>query len=395
MTFYISVEAPHVWADMDRRGHVLDQGTSDSLDFLSDHSGVTVVGVVPGQDVVLKEVSLPAVRRQKLLAAIPYALEESLTADIDTLHFALLDSGPEEGSIVAVVSRERLESWIAVFRDAGIELDGLIPDFLLVPIHPQVQITVARTSTGQVCIRGPGSQAMNLDASALGIWWDELPDKSVAVAVNDKDIAQRLADSDGALVSEWNIGETFASWLTHQEADGNADRYNLLQDAYRVRDDQRYKPFKIAMVAGALALLLVVVSNVVEYGWLKREHDRLETEIQALFRETFPSITRVVNPRVQMEQEIQALKSGGVSSGEFQFLLSAVAQTVPNVRATVEEINYRDNEMLIICNTDDFAGLDRLTKGFQAVAGVNVQLLSSGSRDNRVTGRFSLQREGV
>ena len=73
-------------------------------------SGLRVSVLAPASDCLLTTVSVPGSNRQKLVRAVPYALEEQLTVDVEDLHFAL---GPELGDgnhAVLVIAIERLES---------------------------------------------------------------------------------------------------------------------------------------------------------------------------------------------------------------------------------------------------------------------------------------------
>ena len=44
--------------------------------------------IVPSEDVLVTTVTLPKMNRSRLLQAIPYALEEQVIEDVDTMHFA-------------------------------------------------------------------------------------------------------------------------------------------------------------------------------------------------------------------------------------------------------------------------------------------------------------------
>ena len=59
-------------------------------------------------------------------------------------------------------------------------------------------------------------------------------------------------------------------------------------------------------------------------------------------------------------------------------------------RATVEEITFRNTTLLVTCRTDDFEALDRLQQKLAEDERIAVELVSSGSRENSVSGRFRL-----
>jgi general secretion pathway protein L len=92
-----------------------------------------VVVLVPGEDVALHAARVPVGRnRQRLLRAIPFALEEQLASDIEDLHFAI---GKPDGDQypVAVVERRQMDAWAKLLREAGISAHQWVPETLAVP----------------------------------------------------------------------------------------------------------------------------------------------------------------------------------------------------------------------------------------------------------------------
>jgi len=195
----------------------------------------------------------------------------------------------------------------------------------------------------------------------------------------------------GTMIREWNIGDNFTDWLEHETQIIISG--NLLQGAYKPRHHgQGYGRYKTAAVLLFAALVIHLIANGYEYFDLVSKNKQLDEDIKAVFLDTFPDTQRIVNPSLQMTQRAKQLKSGYVGAGEFQNLLSSVARALPATQGKIEEINFRDNELIITCVTNDFAGLDRLKKKFAEDPQVKVELLSSGSRDNRVSGRFKIDR---
>ncbi len=394
MIVYFAVEPPHRWVRLDRNGAVQDSGVAENLDDLA-RAGQTarMVGVVSGEYVNIRTVDLPARTRSKAAAAIPYALEDALASDVDELEFAILEWHSGRSATVAVVARALMETWTATLHNASVQVDALVPDFFCLPSHPQTLYTIARSADGSVRVRGPDATAFALDAYALELWWDELNNENAAVAVNDPDIARQLMEKGATAVSEWNIGTDFTEWLSHGQQP--AREINLLQGKFQPEPQRRWgHGYKVAAGLLLAAVLVRIGADAYDYVALDTRNRELDREIERVFRETFPAVTRVVNPRVQMEQRVRALKSGTVDAGEFPFLLSAVARAISTSQANLEELTYRDGELVISCTTKGFAGLDRLKQSFERDDRVQVELLSSGSRDNRVNGRIKIHRSG-
>src|SRR5271165_4069512 len=78
-----------------------------------------IVVLAPATQVLLAEPELPPGSGAKLARAVPFALEEQLTEDIDRLVFALGKRRTGGGTPVAVVSRNVLQGWLADLSSAG------------------------------------------------------------------------------------------------------------------------------------------------------------------------------------------------------------------------------------------------------------------------------------
>src|SRR3984957_17511075 len=80
-----------------------------------------VVVLAPATQILLAEPELPPGTGIRLARAVPFALEEQLTEDIDKLSFAIGRRRPSGGTPVAVVSHAVLRGWMAELNAAGLE----------------------------------------------------------------------------------------------------------------------------------------------------------------------------------------------------------------------------------------------------------------------------------
>ena len=391
MILYFHVDTPHEWVLLDRHGGIMDKGASITLDVLSLPKRLSqLVGVVPGTFVTTHDIELSARTKSKALAAIPYALEERLATDVDELVFALLDWSPGESATVSVVDKSYVESLQQKFTGLSWNVTALVPEFLLVPLHKQARFTLATLTDGSFALRSGESSGMVFDENTLEYWWSSLEDPNCAIAVNDREVARQLIELGGTTISEWDIGKTFSEWLVHGRSP--IERINIVGGFQSNKTPNQSTAFYHAAV---LLLCLGVATKVgldlYENYVLYKKNNQIDREIVQIFQRTFPDVKRIINPRLQMEQQIKALRAGTVDAGQFQMLLSSVARVMPLVRATLEEITFRDQTLLITCTTENFAGLDKLKQHFAQDPSVRVELISSGSKDNKVSARFKLQ----
>src|SRR4030088_1895268 len=80
-----------------------------------------VVALAPATQILLAEPELPPGSGIKLARAVPFALEEQLTEDVDHMTFAIGRRRPGGGTPVAAVARTALQGWLADLKAAGLE----------------------------------------------------------------------------------------------------------------------------------------------------------------------------------------------------------------------------------------------------------------------------------
>ncbi|HEC13872.1 MAG TPA: hypothetical protein ENI80_11630, partial [Acidiferrobacteraceae bacterium] len=217
MSFFFNINSPYHWARTDRNGNLVEEGLAPTLASVpvTGHGSETVYGVVPGEFVVVRKVQVPARQRAKALAAVPYVLEESLSDDVEDLHFALLDWRAGESATVAVVSRSTMSDWLDSLNEAGHVIDGLVMDYQLLPSHPQCHYVMIRDAGGRIIISGRDNLGLVIDEDSLGMWWQGLEHADPAIAVDDRTLAETLIHLGATRVSQWPIGEHFPAWLGH------------------------------------------------------------------------------------------------------------------------------------------------------------------------------------
>ncbi len=119
----------------DEHGSQITQ--ANQLDACELAKGQNVILLVPGNLVTLTQAAIPTRSHQRALKAIPYALEDQLVSDVETLHFAHGDKRPDDAIPVAVIDQQRMQDWLKTSSELDIKLDAIIPDVLSLPLHEQ------------------------------------------------------------------------------------------------------------------------------------------------------------------------------------------------------------------------------------------------------------------
>ncbi|UCE77350.1 MAG: hypothetical protein JSU62_03890, partial [Gammaproteobacteria bacterium] len=92
-----------------------------------------VVVLVPGAEVFIGDARVPGRNRQRVLRAVPYALEEKLAGDVESMHFALGPVQNIDHYPVVAVERAKMDAWGALLREQGISATQWLPDVLALP----------------------------------------------------------------------------------------------------------------------------------------------------------------------------------------------------------------------------------------------------------------------
>lgn len=95
-------------------------------------TGCRVVVLVSGMNILLTHVDLPAMNKQRLARAVPFALEEHVASDIEKLHFAI-GNRIEDKTACAVVERQDMDDWQQLLKNANIQADVLSSEIFGVP----------------------------------------------------------------------------------------------------------------------------------------------------------------------------------------------------------------------------------------------------------------------
>src|SRR5271163_3963503 len=144
------------WLVMDESAEAVTTKQRGSLTLAAAVSRTgKVVALAPATQILLAEPELPPGSGVKLARAVPFALEEQLTEDVDQLCFALGRRLPNGRTPVAVVARTTLQGWIAQLAAAGIEPVAIYADISLMPENPGQ--TVLWLEGSRLAVRRPGA----------------------------------------------------------------------------------------------------------------------------------------------------------------------------------------------------------------------------------------------
>ncbi|MCZ8130476.1 MAG: type II secretion system protein GspL [Steroidobacteraceae bacterium] len=413
-TFVVRLVAPDSaeWLVVDAAGAKLTNVSTGTFADAAVAAGTRrVVALAPATDVLLARPEVPARSAQKLRQLVPFALEESLAADVESLHFAVGRPDADRRVPVAAVDRARLADWLSTLRSAGLAPSALYAETQVVPANPGH--TVVLLEAGRVLARAPGEERLPaaleaeplVDALAvLGLppasggaeaAPESAPHVIVYAAPSDweryRDAVEALRPALGSLkvqlLPEGTLPLLAATTVV-------APPFSLLQGEFAVRQgfSADWPRWRVAAgLAGALLALHLATLGV--DWWRVRAAERAaDAELVALAAQALPNVgdpARLPSVRAAVDARLRAARAS-VSGGLVGSLgvLASAAQQAPGT--SVESLSYRDGVTDLTLDAPDVNAIDRIQQ-LVAANGYQAEMQGAEQREQRYRGRLQVR----
>ncbi len=369
------------------------------------------IALAPATQILLAEPELPPGSGAKLARAVPFALEEQLTEDVDHLSFALGRRRAGGGTPVAVVSRAVLQGWVDALEGAGIEPKAIYPDIALIPENPGQ--TVLWLEDARLAVRRPGALPFVVELEPVT---EALVVAGVIADPQDEAAAPRVPESvllhatreDWARVQDEfeTLLDRFASikvqllpegplpWLARGLSD--PDAVNLLQGDFARNADRNAALRRWRAPAAHAARLLPApgAAPTLQIRQADRESARLDGEIAKVFAQALPS-DKPQNPRRQMQSRLDQIRRA--TSGPQHFLhaleaVSAAAAAPPPVN--IHSLSYREQSLELRMSAPNLVALSQFAQQV-GQHGLNADIQSSTPAGEGVEAHLQIRAPGA
>lgn len=382
------------WIELDETGQILQthiHGNLADAGMIAKTSEVIVAA--PAQDVLLTTTELPKLNRQRLMAALPYSLEEQLADDVTQLHFAPADYQPDQPLAVAVVAQQKMNAWIKHLTDAGITPNSIIPATLTLPYvennwQTSVDNNTAAVRTGKYS--GFACDHDNLSAM-LSLKLNETENKPECIHIHNSSLQPLNLNTSKVTINEIRIAEKPFLEDLAQTIKRN-DSINLLQGVYR----PKIKTSQTKMIwvsAACLAIAWFVISmfnNFISLTLLHHENNRLEQAINKIYFKEFPNASSVTAPRDRIEAKLRQITSQAARNAFFN-LLSLVGKNLSQSPAIhLQSLEFNENQLNLSVTTDSFNKLDAFTQALTH-QGLRVTQKNAAISDKQVKANLFIQ----
>lgn len=402
------------WAVVDATGAcVLAPATGSLGDTAALCAGRRTVVLVPAVRVLRTRVDVPVKGASRIAQALPFALEDLLAEDVEELHFAAGARHADEQVAVAVVRRERMDSWLEQLSAAGITPQAIHAD-------SDAVLDVAGNSTlvleeHHALLRDPGGDPVvsELDSleGLLELWLAQPRPAGPDGAVPPRHLQVYDATIDGLPNQIWErFQDRVASLEVRRLPDGALLRLaaaivtspgvNLLQGAYVSRNTLgSYWPrWRIAAALVATLAGAVVATAGVDAWRLRRESAALEAEIRQAASFTFPGVDANGDLRALVSARLQG--DGGAAAGaagrQFLDTMQTVAVAVAKTgNAKIEGLNYRAGVLELQVRAPSAEALDTIRKFVVEAGNLKADIQSSNAVGDEIQGRIRISGAGA
>ena len=350
--------------------------------------GVNVL--VPAPDVLLTTVQLPPSRsRDRLMRALPYAVEEQLAEDVDRIHIAAGDVR-EDGVAVAVVANERMEHWCAACAQAGLNVRSMTSEALALPWKPGRRTLLVER--GRSTLRTGRSEGLSVEHAAVPLLLERTADGGPL----------DVYDYTGAAPDRWFARQDVTRHAVTGDpiallgAGGGEGHVELQQGRYapahRRAAETRYWR-RAALLAGA-SLLSYLLYATADWWRLSQRSERLLTQAAEIYRLATGAEGEVPDAERQFRSFVaQQQGTAGAASGAFLGMLAAIGPVLAGSEGVqMQSLTFREGNLELAVTAPTVAAVDRLRAALTARSGFTVDLLSATSDAGSVSSRMRVSQ---
>jgi len=405
------------WLRLNRNGTLADQGKAapDELRSLLAPED-RPVALIPGERAPLHRVLVPGKSDRVRRRALPFALEERLSEDLEQVKIV---AGPRHGAetLASVVAHRDLDAWNEWLRGHGVRVSHMIPDLSLLRGRDPGDQVVLLAGTQRSILFSPEAEPLAMPREVAEWWVQRLPENSTAPESADADalppgrvhLVDPASEPDPAAPlrppPEWS-GDVLGLLLAGLQAGDlptpelrRALRGALAFDFALPADDRGpvgvLPPAWHVPAALALALAVLWLGTVwLEANQLEREYRATERDITALFEDTLPE-ARMVDPVAQFETLLEQPESANETPAARSSLgesLARIMEALAPRDLTLQRLRGEAGRLELELEGNGIAELEQLREGLREAMTARVRIVSAESGEQGVRARMTIEK---
>lgn len=336
--------------------------------------------VLPAAEVLITRARIPQGARHRISTVLAFAVEEKTASDPDANQVSWLGAMGDEQAL-AVVDKHGLQRWLETLTGAGLHVDDVVCETLLLPVQP-----------GEWSLAWHGSEGLVRSGEFEGAATDHgdqaMPPLSLKLMLEE-------AATRGVMPTMLALYTTQRNAIPHAMPDLNAWQRELGIAIYHAgawdwrtaapdagvsltRQRQRWQGLAGIMTRlrpaawiASIALVLHAVVLIADWSLLANDQRLLRQHMETQFRAVFPDAVAVVDPVLQMRRKLAEARhdAGYTDSSDYLPMIGQVAAAAKSLPAgTLRTIAYEGGRMTL-----ELAATDTL-----AIADIAARLRQSG-----------------
>ncbi len=391
-----------------------------------DWGGARIVSSIPGHQFSQRTVTLPFSDRKRVEKALPFELEDSVPFPLDDVEVDhVVQERPEtesdkkdkkkESSVLGIMlPKTVLRQHLDFLASAGMDPQVIVPSFLgLLSVAKMVPVDgTALLIEGSDCCLKSGDTVLACRSfssvqttggirhviKALETEYTSPIEKACLLSENEP-VRMVLADLGIAMqrITPDFYGKSAADPVSLGLALNDQLNFRKGEFAYRRADEGRRKQKRTLIIAGIIAAVFAAANLGVKFYLVEAHYGKLDREIKAIYRQTFPEAKSVADPVRQFKSKLdEAQKKFGVlgSGSSALDVMKAVTEGIPKeVRVNFQEFILEGDRLKLSGEAASFESIDKMKAELQKAppfADVAVQDTKMGV-DNKVKFRFEIK----
>jgi general secretion pathway protein L len=395
------------WALCNDAGELTSKISTGSLADLhtisSNHISIVLLN---SQCLHINELQLPTQNMQKMLKAVPYAIEEFIADDIENFHFVVAKAktatSTNNTTSVIGIDKTTLQAVINQFQQANIFIEKIIPDALCLAANEQQW--AALNFEGHSYLQTNKLSGMMVPHDVLPYILDsklndeniDKPEKLLLFCEAENTSVFESVALDNTTVERINITYNTHPLVVFCGNYKQALALNLLQHDFKPKSKSSgyWKHWRLAITLAASWLLLHIGVTAFQHNQLKEENLVTKNKIEKIYKTAFPKSRKINNPRRQMEQKLKELKnaSGNATNG----LLFMLEESFSGLNQETKDINFksftfRNNRLDIGLESKNLQATETLNKKLNTSKTIKSEITASSSEKNIVKGNLRVE----
>ena len=369
------------------QGQATGPTLNQQLDALDPEAleSANIVVVIPTEQVLLLSCQVPGRNSGQIRQALPYALEEYVAADIESMHIAAGSIKAGQTIHCALIGDEQMSGWKSWLAEHQIAADVLVSEAQLASASEDCTVFLGGKQATAVYEQ---SSATVEREELIGLLEDLSATRLVAVGEELSELERSQLDAELEVEQHSNV----ATFLLERYA--KQPPINLFQGPYAVVNKKTGSKKDITTLAKLAAVwgVIYIIGLGVQGMWSSYQAGQLAADNRNRYVELFPQDSVPITA-AQLRRRFEGkLRNQGqqASAGPIRFV-QLLGDTAPifSAKGSVQSLSYLQDkeEMTVEMELKGYDQVDEIQTELRS-RGIDIEVVSAGSIDGGVSARI-------